>query len=168
MFTFACMTGNQSPLNLHELLSLAAIGLNLVGSTRDDILRELAALVPEIVGNAEAQASLLQTLQERELLHSTGIGDGIALPHARNALAGIVQRPIIAVGRRDAGVPWAAIDDQPAKLFFLIIAPNLTQHLAILARISRLLRDAKLRQALMAADKSAKFIELIRLAETGA
>ncbi len=162
------MTGNQPPFNLHTLLLPAGIRLDLAGPTRDDILRELASAVPEIASNLEAQASLLQALQEREQLHSTGIGDGIALPHARNALVGIIQHPIIVIGRRAAGVPWAAIDDQPAKLFFLLVAPNITQHLAILARVSRLLRDAKLRQSLMTASTPAKLIELIRTAETGA
>ncbi len=162
------MMGNQSSFNLHELLSVTAIRLNLIGSTRDDILSELTTIVPEIASNTAAQSSLFQALQEREQLHSTGIGDGIALPHARNALVGVVQRPVIVIGRRESGVPWASIDNQPARLFFLLIAPNITQHLAILARVSRLLRDVKLRQALMIADKPVKFIELIRVAETGA
>ncbi len=124
--------------------------------------------MPEIGGNSEAQDALLHALQERERLHSTGIGDGIALPHARNALVGVIQHPIIVIGRRAAGVPWAAIDNQPAKLFFLLVAPNITQHLAILARISRLLRDAKLRQSLMTLSTPTKLIELVRGAETGA
>ncbi len=162
------MMGNQPPFHLHTLLSPAAIQLDLAGRTRDDILRELARAVPEITGNTEAQTALLHALQERERLHSTGIGDGIALPHARNALAGVIQHPIIVIGRRAAGVPWAAIDDQPAKLFFLLIAPNITQHLAILARVSRLLRDAKLRQSLMTVSTPAKLIELVRTVETGA
>ncbi|MST00813.1 MAG: PTS sugar transporter subunit IIA [Pedosphaera sp.] len=162
------MTGNQAPFHLYTLLSPAAIQLDLAGPTRDDILRELAGAVPEIAGNAEAQAALLQALQERELLHSTGIGDGIALPHARNALVGVIRHPVIVIGRRAAGVPWAAIDDQSAKLFFLLVAPNITQHLAILARVSRLLRDVKLRQSLMTVSTPAKLIESIRVAETGA
>jgi mannitol/fructose-specific phosphotransferase system IIA component (Ntr-type) len=108
----------------------------------------------------------LRALHEREQLHSTGIGDGIALPHARNALVGLVDHPIIVFGRHPDGIPYGAIDAMPARLFFLLIAPTVTQHLAILARLSRVLRDPKLRRNLLAADKSEKIIALVRDAES--
>jgi len=125
----------------------------------------IVAQIPEIADQPEARATLLRALQEREQLHSTGVGDGIALPHARNALVGLVDRPVIVFGRHPQGVPYGAIDGVPARLFFLLIAPTVTQHLAMLARISRLLRDPKLRQNLLAADRPEKVIALIREAE---
>jgi mannitol/fructose-specific phosphotransferase system IIA component (Ntr-type) len=72
---------------------------------------------------------------------------------------------VIVFGRQMQGIPYGSIDGAPAKLFFLLIAPNVTQHLAILARISRLLRDPKLRQNLLTADKAEKVVGLIREAE---
>ena len=108
---------------------------------------------------------MLRALHEREQLHSTGIGDGIALPHSRNALVGLVDQPIMVFGRHKQGIPYDAIDGVPARLFFLLVAPTVTQHLAILARLSRLLRDPKLRQSLLTADKPEKVIALIREAE---
>ena len=105
-------------------------------------------------------------LREREELHSTGIGDGVALPHARNALVGLVDHPIIVFGRHPQGIPYGAIDGMPARLFFLLVAPTVTQHLAVLARVSRLLRDPKIRQGLLAASSAENVLAIIRDAES--
>ena len=150
---------------LGDLLSPAAINLNLTSMDRDAVLDELVNQIPQLARQPEQRQTLLRALREREQLHSTGIGDGIALPHARNALVGLVDRPIVALGRHPKGIPYEAIDGIPARLFFLLIAPTVTQHLAILARLSRLLRDPKLRQNLLTADKPEKVIALIREAE---
>jgi mannitol/fructose-specific phosphotransferase system IIA component (Ntr-type) len=139
--------------------------LNLKSQDRDAVLDELAGQIPAIASQPEARQSLLRALQEREQLHSTGIGDGVALPHARNALVGLVDHPVIVFGRHAQGIPYGAIDGRPARLFFLLVAPTVTQHLAVLARISRLLRDPKIRQQLLAADSPAKVLTLIREAE---
>ena len=147
-------------------MSPETIKLNLTGTNGDAVLEELVAQIPQIAGQPEARKTLLHALQEREQLHSTGIGDGVALPHARNALIGLVDRPVMVFGRHSQGVPYSAIDGAPARLFFLLIAPTVTQHLAILARISRLLRDPKLRRDLLAADSPKKVIALIREVET--
>src|ERR1043166_8320918 len=149
-----------------ELLSAAAINLNLKSADRDSVLSELVNQIPELSKQPAARETLLKALHERERLHSTGIGDGIALPHARNALVGLVDRPIIVFGRHATGIAYGAIDQIPARLFFLLIAPTVTQHLGILARLSRLLRDPHLRQALLTADRPEKVISLMRDAET--
>src|SRR5262249_37493978 len=138
---------------------------NLKSVDRDAVLDELVSLIPELVDQPAARQTLLRALREREQLHSTGIGDGIALPHARNALVGLVDQSIIVFGRHPKGIPYGSVDQVPARLFFLLIAPTVTQHLAILARISRLLRDAKLRQTLLTVDRPEKVINLIGAAE---
>jgi mannitol/fructose-specific phosphotransferase system IIA component (Ntr-type) len=153
-------------LVLSQLLSPATINLNLTSLDRETVLGELVGQIPELARQPEARLVLLRALHEREQLHSTGIGDGIALPHARNALVGLVDHPIIVFARHPNGIPYGAIDDIPARLFFLLIAPTVTQHLSILARLSRLLRDTRLRQALLSADRPEKIIALIRDAET--
>lgn len=154
-----------SSVVLSELLSAESIQLHLVGEDRDAVLQELVLRIPELRPHLEAQQKLLQALREREQLHSTGIGDGIALPHARNALVGLVERPILVFGRHPSGVPYGAIDGQPARLFFLLIAPTVTQHLAMLAKISRLLRDPRLRQELLVVEAVGDVIRLVREAE---
>jgi mannitol/fructose-specific phosphotransferase system IIA component (Ntr-type) len=156
---------NSGPVVLNELLSPSAINLDLKSNDRDAVLDELTSQIPELTGQSDARQTLLRALREREQLHSTGIGDGVALPHARNALVGLVDKPVIAFGRHARGIPYGAIDGIPARLFFLLIAPTVTQHLAVLARISRLLRDPKVRQDLLAAENSNKALTIIREAE---
>jgi mannitol/fructose-specific phosphotransferase system IIA component (Ntr-type) len=147
------------------LLSPATINLSLKSADREAVLGELVNQIPELANQPEARKTLLHALHEREQLHSTGIGDGIALPHARNGLVGLVNHSIIVFGRHPTGVHYDSIDSVPARLFFLLIAPTVTQHLAILARLSRLLREPKLRQELLAADKPEKVLSLLREAE---
>ncbi len=156
---------NAKSAVLSELLSPGAINLNLKSADRESVLGELVNLIPELKNQPQARETLLRALHEREALHSTGIGDGVALPHARNALVGLVDRPIIVFGRHPQGISYGAIDEVPARLFFLLVAPTVTEHLSVLARISRLLRDPKLRQNLLAADSPQKAVELIRSAE---
>jgi len=156
---------NVSSMVLSNLLTPATIKLNLTSTDREAVLGELVNQIPELTDQPEARQTLLRALHEREQLHSTGIGDGIALPHARNALVGLVDHPIIVFGRHIEGIPYAAIDAVPARLFFLLIAPTVTQHLGILARLSRVLRDPKLRRNLLAADKPERVIALIKEAE---
>src|SRR5271169_805094 len=150
------------PAAVSQLLSPAAINLSLKSTSRDAVLAELVNQIPQLTGQAAARQTLLRALHEREQLHSTGIGDGIALPHARNALVGLVDEPIIVFGRHKHGIPYGAIDRAPAKLFFLILAPNVTLHLGILARLNRVLRDSKLRQNLLSAESSQRVLDLIR------
>lgn len=152
-------------IRLADLLSPAAMSLKLQGTDRDAVLDELTRLIPGLEEQPAAREKLLRALHERERLHSTGIGDGVALPHARNALVGLVDRPVIVFGRHDRGVPYGAVDHKPAHLFFLIVAPTVTQHLAILARISRVLNNPRLRQALLTADRPERALQLIREAE---
>jgi len=156
---------NTSSVALSDLISPTTINLNLASTDRDSVLNELVRQIPQLAGQPAAQQTLLRALREREQLNSTGIGDGVALPHARNALVGLVDEPIIVFGRHAAGIPYGAIDSIPARLFFLLIAPTVTQRLGILARLSRVLRDPKLRQSLLAAEQPEQVIALIREAE---
>ena len=156
---------NSNTASVSESLRPAAINLNLVSEDKATVLGELVNQIPELSDQQEGRLTLLRALHEREQLHSTGIGDGIALPHARNALVGLVDHPIIVFGRHAKGIPYGAIDGVPARLFFLLIAPTVTQHLAILARLSRILRQPKIRQSLLNADKSEKIVAVLRDAE---
>jgi mannitol/fructose-specific phosphotransferase system IIA component (Ntr-type) len=160
------MNLDASPISLTELLRCGGIKMRLTNNKRDAILEELVRLIPEISENAEAQNTLLRALKEREQLHSTSIGDGIAIPHARNALIGLVQRPVMIFGRHPEGVNYGGHDSEATKLFFLIVSPTVTHHLAILARLSRLLRNPVLKRDLLAADKSERVLEILRQAET--
>ena len=160
------MKKSNEPVLISELLVPATINLSLRSHDRDSVLGELVNQIPELAKQPEARQTLLRALHEREQLHSTGIGDGIALPHARNGLVGLVNHSIVVFGRHETGIPYGAVDNVPARLFFLLIAPTVTQHLAILARLSRLLRDPKVRQNLLKADVPQKVIAVLREAES--
>jgi mannitol/fructose-specific phosphotransferase system IIA component (Ntr-type) len=152
-------------VSLSELLSPARINLNLQSNDREAVLEELVNQIPELADQPESRQTLSRALHEREQLHSTGIGDGVALPHSRNALVGLVDHSLLVFGRHRSGIAYGAIDEVPARVFFLLIAPTVTQHLAILARLGRVLREPKLRQSLLTAEKPEKIIDLIRQAE---
>jgi PTS system nitrogen regulatory IIA component len=155
----------SGPVVLADLISQATINLNLKSLDRDSVLAELVDQIPAISKQPEARQKLLRALNEREQLFSTGIGDGIALPHARNALVGLVNESVIVFGRHAEGIPYNAIDGIPARLFFLLVAPTVTQHLAMLARISRLLRNTDVRKNLFEANSANQVLALIREAE---
>ena len=156
---------NKPDFLLSDSLAPSTIQLHLKSKTRAEVLRELVSFIREIANRPDAQQTLVRALEEREQLHSTGIGDGVALPHARNALVGLVEKPVIVFGRHSQGIPFGAIDNKPSRIFFLLIAPSVTQHLALLARISRLLRDPQLRQNLLLAETPEKVLALVREAE---
>jgi len=155
----------STSLGLGEILSPATINLDLQSADRDSVLDELVNQIPQFAKLPDSRQTLLRALREREQLHSTGIGDGVALPHSRNALVGLVDQPIMVFGRHKKGIPYDAIDGVPARLFFLLIAPTVTQHLAILARLGRVLRDPKLRKNLLTAEKPENVPVLMREAE---
>ena len=94
--------------------------------------------------------AIVNTLLEREQLGSTGIGDGIAIPHGKHS---DLNRLMISFGRSNNGVEFNAMDGKPVHIFFLLMAPENTtgQHLKVLAKISRMLKDRKFRENLMEA-----------------
>src|ERR1041385_4497985 len=117
---------NKNTGMLNGLMLPTWTNLNLRSNDRETVLAELVDQIPELAREQTAREILLRALHEREKLHSTGIGDGIALPHARNALVGLVNHSIIIFGRHSLGIPYGAIDNVPARLFFLLIAPTVT------------------------------------------
>ncbi len=94
--------------------------------------------------------AMVDVLLEREKLGSTGIGDGIAIPHGKLKN---LDRLMISFGRSRQGIDFDAIDGRPVHLFFLLMAPESStgQHLKALAKISRMLKDPEFRNGLMAA-----------------
>ena len=103
---------------LSELLSQATINLDLKSTDRDSVLAELVNQIPQLADQPEARQTLLRALHEREQLHSTGIGDGIALPHSRNALVGLVDQPIMVFGRHKKGFRMTPLTAYPRGCSF--------------------------------------------------
>jgi len=134
-------------------LPVEAIIAELASKTRDDVLAELSAnIVSRFPG--VPFAVILEALLEREMLGSTGIGDGIAIPHAK--LRGIAKVPLLVFGRSREGVDFNSLDDRTAHLFFLLVSSDadVGAHLQTLAGISRILKDPGIRNELLKAPDS--------------
>jgi mannitol/fructose-specific phosphotransferase system IIA component (Ntr-type) len=158
-------TPDSTRFCISNLMSAATIRLQLRGRDREEVLQELIGAIPELAARPDARVALFKALVERELLHSTGVGDGVALPHARQALTHVVEHPVIVLGRHPTGIAYGAIDGQPVKLFLLLVTTAVTEHLQVLARISRLIRNPDLQQNLLTATHPQVVLNLIRQAE---
>jgi nitrogen PTS system EIIA component len=133
-------------VELADIISPSSIILNLKScSSKRQVLHELARRMAVVAG--VEQQRLVEALIERERLGTTGIGHGIAIPHAR--LEGL-DRLVGLFARLDQPVDFEALDEQPSDLIFLLLAPSTAEadSLKALARISRMLRDPALRQRL--------------------
>jgi mannitol/fructose-specific phosphotransferase system IIA component (Ntr-type) len=110
--------------------------------------------------SADASGPIAQALKQRELSMSTGIGLGVALPHASTAL---VNEAIVAFGRSPAGIDFDAIDRQPVRLVVLVIVPEREKekHLKTLTQVSRLFRNDSLRAALEKAPDTKSLSDLL-------
>jgi len=148
-------------LNLTSLLRPDRISLELVSRKKNDVLRELVALIRQ----GEGVAPLLETLMKREELGSTGIGRGIAIPHGRSLL---IDKLEIAVGRSTKGVDFSAIDKKPVYLFFLVMAPPQdpgNQYLITLGRVAMICQELTKKKQMFGPRTPEEFIELVRTLE---
>ena len=123
--------------------------LELASDGKESVLREMARSLASCEPALDADR-LAEILLEREALQSTGIGEGVAIPHGK--IAGL-ERLVASFARSGKGVDFESIDGQPTHLFFLLVVPEHSggQHLKALARISRFLRDGEFRDKLLAA-----------------
>ena len=133
-------------MKICEVLHKEAILPDLKARNKKGILEELVAPVAEIAD--VHQEDLVKVLLEREHLGSTGIGNGIAIPHGK--LDGLDSIALV-FGKKSAGVDFDSIDGKPVSLIFLLVAPAQSAgvHLKALARLSRLLKDKSFRQQLL-------------------
>lgn len=132
-------------MKLAEYLDKDLIIPDLSARTKKEVLAELVSPLPAKFPGVDA-TRVAQVLMDRELLGTTGIGDGIAIPHGK---LDSIDQVMVIVGRSRAGVDFASLDHKPATIFFTVLAPSsvVGLHLKILATISRLLKDTTFRQA---------------------
>lgn len=142
-------------MRLAEILHVERTTTTLPANDKDGVLKALAELFPGL-----PEEAVLEGFREREALATTGVGSGVAVPHARLAS---VDRTIGALAISREGVDFDSIDGQPAHVFVAIVAPERGDLVKVLARIARLLRDADLRERLVgAADAEQAYVTLIR------
>ena len=147
-------------MKLVDILSPDAICVELVAQTKPDALKELCALLGR-AGKLPDVPAMVKTLEEREALGSTGIGQGVAIPHGKSTA---IKEQAAALGISKRGVEFDALDGEPVHIVFLLVAPAdaAGNHLKALAKVSRLLKDKFFRQALRDAKTSAELLTIIR------
>ena len=145
-------------MRLKDFFSADAVSLALKGSSKDDILKELIALLKL---DEKSDAMLFKMLKRRENLGSTGIGRGIAIPHCRSL---VVNRLRVAFGRKPEGLDFRAIDEKPVYNFFLIVAPPLevsNQYLPVLGKIAQFAKEPDIPDRLAKLKTPDEFMELL-------
>lgn len=147
-------------MKIFDLLFPETVVEELKAETKDDVIKELARVV---AGNCEeiAPLELAKILLERESLGSTGIGEGVAIPHGKYPGITFLTG---ALGRSTKGIDFQSMDGKPAHLFFLLVAPENSAglHLKALARISRLLKTERFRKKIMDAGSQMEMVEILR------
>lgn len=155
------MDQDRNVIQIHSLLKPEHIVLQLIGTTKSEILEEMVSAFAK-GKKKEKKDVLLKAVRDREKLCTTAISEGVAIPHPRKAIKNLVKKPVIIFGRSKPGVDFEAIDGNQTKLFFLICAPKDDIHLKIMARLSRLLRNYTFRKELLDAQEKEDVIAVVK------
>ena len=132
---------------------------DLQGTDKLSVLKELSQVLVKPC-QVSSHEELLQVLLEREKLESTGIGEGIAIPHGRLKK---LKSFFISFGRSIKGLDFDSIDHKPSQIFFLVMAPenSAVNNLKLLGRIVTLLKDPSFKKRLMAASSQKELFQII-------
>lgn len=152
-------------MRITELLKKDTIILNLSSSSKEAVIDELVDKLNQ-AGRLADKAEFKKAILAREAQSTTGIGEGIAIPHAKTKA---VQTPALAFGRSKTGVDYESLDGQPSHLFFMIAAPEGANnaHLETLSRLSTLLMDSSFREQLMEVETEEDVLALIDSQDKG-
>ena len=146
-------------MQLEQIFKIEFINADLSANNKDEALAEMVNTI--IRGGVKIDSSsIIEILKQRENLGSTGIGDGVAIPHGKiSALNDI----IVAFGRSIEGIAFDSLDGKPVHLLFLLLAPENSagQHLKILAKISKMLKDVNFRKKLLKAKSQNDLYKII-------
>ena len=150
-------------MKILDLLKDVSIDVNATCSNKDEAIDTLVSLMAK-QGNLNNQDVYKQGIYAREELSTTGIGEGIAIPHAQSEA---VNAPGLAAMVVKDGVDYQSLDNQPAKLFFMIAVPKTggNEHLQILAMLSQMLMDTDFKDSLINAQSVEEFMDLINQKE---
>ncbi len=149
-------------MKILDFLSTERIIPNMKARDKKGVIDELAQAVANTT-TAE-NAEIAKVLLEREQLGSTGIGDGIAIPHGRLSS---IDSIIMGFGSSELGIEYDAIDDKPVNIFFLLLTPENSTggHLKVLAQISKLLKNKQFKTNLSNAKSTQEVLEIIQEAD---
>ena len=146
-------------MKITDILKKEYIIEDLVSSDKESTLDELSSFLKDkgMVSNKE---TLQSALMEREALGSTGIGENVAIPHAKISA---IDQIITVFGRSIKGIEFDSLDKKPVHFIYLVLAPmnSSGQHLKVLARISRLLKNKSLRESIISATEANQIYAII-------
>jgi fructose PTS system EIIA component len=149
---------------MSDLINKNLVNLNLISTTRDEAIKELAKLI-DAEGRLTSYDMYIDEVFDRESKTSTGIGLGIAIPHGK---CDAVKIPTVAFGRSSEGILWDSLDGGPVKVIFLLAVPNEggsgNEHLRILAAISRKLLHDEFNSRLYTVETEEELVELLSTA----
>ncbi len=147
-------------MKILDILSIDSIVPELKGRTKKQVLDELIEAVRQNKPQVDRD-KLMKVLLERERLGSTGIGDGIAIPHGKLK---DIDELVLSFGRSTEGIDFESMDGKPVHLFFLLVAPETCSgiHLRALARIARLLKNSTVRKRLGKVDNREDIFSIIQ------
>jgi PTS system nitrogen regulatory IIA component len=147
-------------MNLSDLMDVELVDLDLPAGGTEAVLSCMVDRMHAagVIGNKE---DALGRLVEREKVMSTGIGGGIAIPHARTPG---VTRTVVVLGRSVAGVEFDAVDGKPVEVVFLILGPpeSSAEHVKVLARIARLVKQPEFHAAVLQAESAELVMQAVR------
>jgi fructose-specific phosphotransferase system IIA component len=148
-----------SEITLSRLLKEKFINLELQGTDKSEVIAELVDLVAKS-GKIKNKKACVRSVLEREKLGSTGIGNGVAIPHAKSKS---VRDFILAFARKDDGIDFGALDGEKTYLFFTLASPEdeVGGHLKILAEISRLVKDKFIVDLLRRAKNKKEIVKIV-------
>ena len=146
-------------MNLKKPLTVETIRLDLQGATKEAILAEMVDLLMAS-GHIRDRDAVLKAVLEREKRMSTGMQNGIAIPHGKTDS---VDCLVAALGIKRSGVDFGALDGQPSTIFVMTVSPDSRTgpHIQFLAEISRPLNDASVRSKLLAATSREEVLRLL-------
>ena len=146
-------------MKISDILKKEHVIKELHSCDKKNVLDKLSSFL-EDEGEITNKESLLAALIEREKLGSTGIGENIAIPHAKISE---IDKIITVFGRSKNGVEFESLDQKPVNFIFLVIAPenSTSQHLKALARISRLFKNASLRESVLRTNEADQIYSIL-------
>ena len=147
-------------MKIMDFLNKKAISANIKATDKEGVIRELVDLLVEADAITTKKEEIVKILMAREALGSTGIGQGIGIPHGKSPN---VKTLVAAFGLSKKGIDFESLDGEPAYIFFLLLAPEESAgpHLKALAKISRLLKDKYIREILKKAETEKDIIRII-------
>ena len=153
------------PISIAEALEDGGIYYRIQSGSSEIVLKAISSLMKLPEGTDRSLFS--QFLMAREKLGSTGIGDGIAVPHVRNPVVLNSEKPSLALFFLESPVDFGAMDGKPVSILFSMISPNIKSHLQMLSRLMFLLKDDGLTRLLHAGASRAEIFDAVRKAEAG-